>query len=170
MGDRMKKNLQHRCHGYRPSPQDPVLGNWVLRVLLAVGSWGTLPCLAQGPGDSSSTGRPEVRYVLDDQPFPSARGDAQSGALITTADDLDAAYHNPAGIGGLEWGKQKMPWVRKFYFPWAAVSANTRSIELARDFNSAGGNNDSLIGKSVLAAHAGRRQFARAHIISRGSS
>lgn len=120
---------------------------------------------AQDSSDPSAA-QEKVRNVLDDHPIPSARGDSLSGAMITSADDLDATQYNPAGIGGLQWGKQKIPWIRKFYFPWAAASANQNSVDLSQDFNTAGGNNDRVIGKSILAAHAGKRQYARANILT----
>lgn len=115
---------------------------------------------------SAPDAKEKVRNVLDDYHSPSARGDALSGALVTSADDLDATWHNPAGIGGPQLGKSKGPWIRKLYFPWIALSANQNSSNLGRDFNNAGGNNDRVIAKSIMAAHAGQRQYARAHILS----
>ncbi len=115
--------------------------------------------------EETDTPDQRVKNVLDDHLIPSARGAALSGALVTSADDLDAAVYNPAGIGGLNWGKQKTPWIRKLYFPWIGGSANQNSTTLSKEFSSAGGDGDRAVGKSVLAAHAGKRQYARANAL-----
>lgn len=136
-----------------------------LTLLLGVSSgrlWAqTTPDPTTAGSDETPSAR--VKNVLDDHLVPSARGASLSGALVTSADDLDAAAYNPAGIGGLNWGKQNLPWVRKLYFPWLAGSFNQNSIETSKEFSSAGGDGDRAVGKSVLAAHAGKRQYARAN-------
>jgi hypothetical protein len=135
----------------------------VLVVIIGVG----LSPGSQGQDLGRDTGPKEnVQNILEDFHAPSSRGDGVSGALVTSADDLDATWHNPAGIGGLQVQKERGPWIRKLYFPWIAFSANKNSWSLAKDFKSAGGNYDRIIGKSVMAAHAGQRQYARAHVLS----
>lgn len=105
-----------------------------------------------------------AKNALDDTPMPSARVSGLAGAAVTGVDDLDAAWFNPAGIGGLNLGKKSGPFIRKLYFPWASLSATSASQKLNSEFRSEGGAGDSAIGRAIIDAHAGERQYARAAI------
>lgn len=107
---------------------------------------------------------PEYLSVIDEDPIPSPRGAGMADALSTSSDDLDAAFHNPAGIGGLNVNKKNNNWVRKLYFPWVAVGVNKNSQNLYKEVKSEGGTNDSTIGKAIVDASAGERQYARANM------
>lgn len=123
---------------------------------------GAMPALAQNTTATATEDEAEVLTVIDDSPIASARASAMAGAVVTIADDLDAAFHNPAGIGGLGWEKKgKLPFIRKLYFPHATVGGNVRSIGLAKEIRSSGASTDSSVGKGLTDAHAGERQYAR---------
>jgi hypothetical protein len=115
--------------------------------------------------DAAATddGAPNVHTVIDEAPFASARAAGLGGALVTTADDMDAAFKNPAGIGGLGLGKKdNKSWIRKLWFPLVSVEANANSKALYDEAKASGATTDSTIGRASLDAHAGERQFARA--------
>src|SRR5690606_16108927 len=86
---------------------------------------------------------------------------AMGGAIAPFADDLDALYHNPAGIGGRRWGKRKVPWVRKLYFPAAYSTSNKNATKLNQDFRDQEGARSRTVGEAIIDAHAGKRQYAR---------
>lgn len=102
-----------------------------------------------------------VVSVLDDSPFASARASSMAGALSSIADGVHATYYNPAGIGGLHWGKDKPSNPRQFYFPYLGISANNHTIELVQDFKKMGGSSDKVIGEAIVDANAGERQYGR---------
>jgi hypothetical protein len=104
--------------------------------------------------------------IIDSSPFTSARATAMGGAISTVADDLDATFANPAGIGGLGMGKRKMPWVRKLYFPAISGSANSNAKSLNKAFKEQGGAEDTDIGQSILDAAEGKRQYGRANVVA----
>jgi hypothetical protein len=107
----------------------------------------------------------ETHTVIDQAPIGSARADAMGGAISPIADDLDATFHNPAGIGGVGMGKTKMPWVRKLYFPHLSASANKNTQNLNEAFKEQGGT-DPANGQAIVDAEAGARQYARATFVS----
>ncbi len=100
---------------------------------------------------------------IADAPVQSTRAESMGGAIPTIADDRDALFENPAGIGGVHWGKQKAPLVRKLYFPYGSLSANQASTALLKDLRGKGGIDDSTVGKAIVDANAGDRQYARAN-------
>ena len=103
---------------------------------------------------------------LDEDLFPSVRGAGMSRALETTADDMDAAVFNPAGIGGLHPSKEATPILRRLYFPWAAVVANQNAIDLYQEFGRTGAAGSSAVGRAIIDAEAGKRQYTRAALTS----
>jgi len=115
-------------------------------------------------GQSTPSGTTN-RSVIDEDPMPSSRAAALGGALSTTADDFDAAFHNPAGIGGLGLGKQRPPLIRKLYFPEVTVAANPNSTKLYNEFQKQGGASDSAIGAGIVDANAGKEQYGRANVM-----
>ena len=124
----------------------------LLRLLCLSAATGTAAAVhAQAAAPAPAA---KVKSLLDDQPVMSARGAGMGGALSTVADDIDAAFANPAGIGGLDWGKKDPPFVRKLFFPWFGVSANQSSQALAKEVRATGATKDSTIGKAVLDANA----------------
>jgi len=136
-----------------------------MRLVLPTLIWlATLAPSARGQSSSSSAAAAN-RSVIDEDPLPSARAAALGGALSTTADDFDAAFHNPAGIGGLGLGKRQLPLIRKLYFPEIAVAANPNSTKLYNEFQKQGGANDSAIGAGILDANAGKEQYGRASVM-----
>lgn len=110
---------------------------------------------------AASLGGQAAAQGLSDTPLQSTRAESMGGAIPTLADDKDALFENPAGIGGMRWGKQKTPWVKKLYFPWAAASANAASQDLYKEVKNQGAIDDSTVGKAVIDAQAGKRQYAR---------
>jgi len=108
--------------------------------------------------------------VLDPEPFTTTRANGLGGALSTIADDLDALYYNPAGIGGLGYSNRspKAPFVRGLYFPYAGGSINANAQSTQKQFNAKGAQNDASAGSAVMDANAGKRQYARASFIPMG--
>jgi hypothetical protein len=102
----------------------------------------------------------ETNTVLDKNPIGTARSASLSESLNSVADDLDAFIFNPSGIGG-QHHKKALPLIRKLYFPHVSLFANKDSLELGRKFRSEGGASDGAIGKALVDAHAGKRQYGR---------
>jgi hypothetical protein len=121
----------------------------------------TSPSFAQATDPSVAADEAEEQTVVDESPIGSARAAAMGGAIITSADNLDAAVHNPAGIGGLDLKGRNPPWIRKLYFPWIGFAANQNSTQLQKEFKSEGGSGDSTVGKALIDAEAGKRQYGR---------
>ena len=109
----------------------------------------------------TSTATTDEDTVLDEAPFISSRAAGLGGALSTLADDIDAVYYNPAGIGGLHWEKAKPPFLRKVYFPLVGAGANANTQNLIRDFRNEDGTRDTTVGRAIVNAHEGDRQYAR---------
>ena len=107
----------------------------------------------------------EVGSVIEEESFVSPRTHAMGGAVITVADDLDAAFTNPAGIGGLGWGKKDPPYTRKLYFPWLGVGANKNSAGLYREVRNSEEGSKGAMTKAIVDAHGGERQYARSNMI-----
>ncbi len=67
--------------------------------------------------------------VLDDRPFMSTRSASLGNALSPLVDGIHAPFLNPAGIGGLHWGKEQPPSVRELYFPMISVTINEQATD-----------------------------------------
>ena len=108
--------------------------------------------------------------VLDPAPFSTARANAMGGALSTIADDLDAIYYNPAGIGGLGFDKtkSKAPLTRSLVFPYSAVTLNDTANTVRKEFNAKSAQSDANAGAAILDANSGKRQFIRATVMPVG--
>jgi hypothetical protein len=106
----------------------------------------------------------ESDTVLDNAPFATARANAMGGALTTLADDLDALYYNPAGIGGLRFGQaeSKTSLTRSLLFPYAAVTLNDTANTIRKEFNAKGAQSDANAGSAIMDANSGKRQYMRA--------
>jgi hypothetical protein len=104
-----------------------------LRKIVAAGAlWISVAGTAYAQDDASSI---EAKTTLDDAPLTAPRTAAMGGASSTLADDIDASWANPAGIGGYGWGDKKIPTMRKFYFPFVGVAANENAREFQEDLN-----------------------------------
>jgi hypothetical protein len=123
----------------------------------------------------------EYNTVIDEAPFATSRAAGMAGAISPVADDLDAAVHNPAGIGGLRWGKQKVPFARKVYFPYVSGGANPDSDELTSELGTmakerpstgvdeaAEEDSETEVDHAIEKAAAGKRQYVRASILPTG--
>lgn len=108
-----------------------------------------------------SDGRQEARTVLDEDLYSSARAAGMGGALSTLADGVHAPYYNPAGIGGLHWGGKKVPTIRSFHFPYLGVGSNENATDLRKEFSQTDGSSAKAIGKAIVDANAGKRQYGR---------
>jgi hypothetical protein len=108
--------------------------------------------------------------VLDPSPFTTSRAAGMGGALSTVADDLDALYYNPAGIGGLGFDGRpdKIPFVRGILFPYAAGSINENASSVQRQLTAKGAQSDASAGAAVMDANSGKREYARASFIPMG--
>jgi hypothetical protein len=117
-------------------------------------------CLASAPATASE----ESNTVLDSAPFATARASAMGGALSTIANDLDALYYNPAGLGGLGFDKseRKTPFIRSLVFPYSAVSLNDTANTVRKEFDAKGAQSDANVGSAILDANSGKRQYLRA--------
>ncbi len=112
----------------------------------------------------------DTETVLDPSPFSSCRASGMGGALSTVADDLDALYYNPAGIGGLEFKNrsEKKTAVRGLVFPYASVSVNENAKSTEKKFKATGAQSDASAGSAILDANTGKRQYGRASFIPIG--
>jgi hypothetical protein len=117
-------------------------------------------CLASAPATASE----ESDTVLDPAPFATARASAMGGALSTIANDLDALYYNPAGLGGLSFDKseRKTPFIRSLVFPYSAVTLNDTANTVRKEFDAKGAQSDANMGSAIMDANSGRRQYLRA--------
>ena len=112
---------------------------------------------------TSTSSTPNAKTTLDPAPWASPRAEGMGGALSTVADDLDAVYYNPAGIGGqtFEGRPVKTPWLRRLIFPRMGATANQNAIKLNEEFKASGAQNDAQAGAAILNTHEGDRQYAR---------
>lgn len=110
-----------------------------------------------GPISEDST----ALVALDDAPVTSPRAIGLAGAIGPVADDIEAIYFNPAGIGGFGWDGANPPALRKLYFPFAGVAANSNATKLNSDFGKEDGARDASIGSAIVDAHSGNRQYGR---------
>jgi hypothetical protein len=119
---------------------------------------------------TSSSSLSNTDTVLDPSPFASCRAAGMGGALSTLADQLDALYYNPAGIGGLGLNTKSdgSSMVKSLYFPYAAGSLNQNAGTVRSEFNAQQAQNDANTGAAIIDAQSGKRQFARASIVPLG--
>ena len=103
----------------------------------------------------------DYRAVLDDSPVVSPRSAGMARALSSHADATDAAYYNPAGIGGLHHGKNRPQTFRQFYFMYGGGEVNENSRSMQEDLSQGSGASDPDMATAVLDAHAGKRAYAR---------
>lgn len=121
-------------------------------------------------GQAEADDTVETDTVLDLSPFTSTRAAGMGGALSTIADDMDALYYNPAGIGGLGFDSksEKRPFFKGLYFPYVGGSLNENARKVHKEFTATGAQSDAGAGAAILDANAGKRQYARASFIPIG--
>ena len=112
----------------------------------------------------SQTVTPTAKTMLDPAPWVSPRASGMAGALSTTAENMDAMYYNPAGIGGQSYGGKadKEPFVRQVIFPRVGLSLNSNATSLNSEFSSSGAKTNAETGAAQIKDHEGERQYARA--------
>ena len=115
---------------------------------------------------SQTSASTDSKTMLDPAPMISPRANGVSGALSTSADNFDAFYYNPAGIGGQVYdGKsEKEPFVRQILFPKAAFTINENATKLNSEFSSSGATTNASAGATIIKAHDQKRQYARASL------
>ncbi len=132
--------------------------NKLILPLVFTASWVLCPvaAFAQDSTDNSE------KTVLDDDNFTSARAAGLGGSIASMADDMDAAWENPAGIGGFGMDKTtKVPFARKVYFPHIVIGANSNTYSMNRSFRNDDAAADPAVAKALLAAAEGERQYFR---------
>ena len=134
---------------------------WLQGALSALTLLVSAPVFAQAAAAGSA---PKALTVIDEDPLPSTRANGMGGALGTTADNLDAAFHNPAGIGGLGPVDRNAPLVRKLYFPEITAEANKNAEELVSTLKKDGASSNSIVGQTAIDSNADKREFARANV------
>lgn len=114
----------------------------------------------------AQTETPTAQTMLDPAPWVSPRASGMGGALSTTAENIDAMYYNPAGIGGQTYGGKpdKEPFVRQVVFPRAGLSLNSNASSLNSEFTSSGAKTNAETGAMQIKDHEGERQYARASL------
>ncbi|MBP6217756.1 MAG: hypothetical protein KA436_04135 [Oligoflexales bacterium] len=100
----------------------------------------------------------QVRF--EENPWISTRAMGMAEAISPLASGIDAAYYNPAGIGGLT-PQNKNAWARQLLFPYVGTSMNAHALNLGQDWGAKGGIQSGTLGDAVLKSHAGKRQSAR---------
>lgn len=121
------------------------------RVLWGLALSGNM-AMAQSADNTSLT-------VLDRDFWTSPRAAAMAGALSPLADSGDAAYYNPAGIGGVQLRSEKN-FLRTLDFPFFGVGANENSQDMIKNFG-ADVSSDTTVSQAYLDAYAGKRQYGR---------
>lgn len=105
-----------------------------------------------------------AKVVLDDHFMVSARAAGLGGNLVGVADGVDAAYFNPAGIGGINWGPrvEKKGFLKKMSFPRVGVEANKNTQNLRKKILDTGNmETDLATGEALVNAASGERQYGR---------
>ena len=98
--------------------------------------------------------------------WPSARANALGEAMLGSADDLDAAYYNPAGIGGLfAKDKKKASGFTILEFPHLAASLNEHALELNSKVSAARDLNDTDTMNQVANAYLDESQYLRFSLV-----
>ncbi len=123
---------------------------------------GTIVFTIVGVEARAQTTPAEQRSVLSRNPWMSARAEAMGGALSTLADESDAPYYNPAGIGGIQPLKERH-FIRTLHFPFLGVGMNENSTKLYDDLW--GKTSDPELTQSVLDANAGKPQYGRVSFV-----
>lgn len=106
-----------------------------------------------------------AQTTLDPAPWVSPRASGMAGALSLNADNMDAMYFNPAGIGGQTYGGKadtKEGFVRQVIFPRVGLALNSNASSLNSEFTSAGAKTNAQAGAELIKDHQGERQYARA--------
>lgn len=137
------------------------IGLIILVMGFALSNLGASQEVTAPSAEAASTDESDVQSVLDQSPIVSTRASGMGGALSTLADGLDAAYYNPAGIGGVHLGKTTPPVLRGLHFPLLGAAANENASNLNAEFSSQGGETDRAIGQAIIDASAGKRQYGR---------
>mgnify|MGYP006283304283 CR=1 FL=1 len=134
-----------------------------LKSMTLIGAAGFALAAPAGAFAQSTASETNELTVLDDDGFASPRAAALGGSISSMADDMDAAWHNPAGIGGFGLGKSagKIPLARKVYFPHVLIGANSNTYSLNRSFRSENAATDPAVGKALIDATEGKRQYFR---------
>ncbi len=118
-------------------------------------------------GQSTS---PTAQTTLDPAPWVSPRASGMGGALSTSADNMDALYFNPAGIGGQIYGGKpdKTAFVQQVIFPSLGMTMNDNASKLNNEFSSSGAKTNANTGAMVVKDHQGERQYARGSFVPVG--
>lgn len=87
-----------------------------------------------------------------------------AGAISPIANGIDAAYYNPAAIGGIR-SQGSRPAIHRLYFPYFAAAVNEDTVKLNDDLSNAGDLNDPAIVEQILRARDGNRQYGRLSVI-----
>ncbi len=130
--------------------------------MASFGLFLALPLTALAADDTEE----KSKTVLDASPLLSARAGGMGGAISTIADGAQAPFYNPANIGRLNEGDKGDNLLRLLHFPYAGVSANENARKLNKDFDTQNASESKAVSDSVLAAHAGKRQYARANFLT----
>ena len=100
----------------------------------------------------------DAHSTIDPGFYTSARAGALAGAILGSANGLDAAYWNPAMIGGTEGAKQN---VRNLHLPYFGASYNNNTQNLKSRFDHQGGDTNPKIGEAIVNSSKGTRQYGR---------
>lgn len=102
--------------------------------------------------------RADVKTTIDPGFYTSARAGALANALSGSATGLDAAFWNPALIGGTSGSKQN---IRNLHLPYLGISYNKNAQDLKKGFDGKHGDKDPVIGESLVNSTEGERQYGR---------
>lgn len=101
------------------------------------------------------------KTLLNEDLWVSPRAAGMAGAVSSVADGVDAPYYNPAGIGGLYWGKTRPPFLRQVIFPSFGAAVNDETKELQKEADEVNAAEDLSAGRALVDARAGRRHYGR---------
>lgn len=116
-------------------------------------------------GTPAAQAQSNAEPTLEETPWATTRPQAMGGALSGLADSIDAPFYNPAGIGGLQQGSSKAPFIRQLDFPYAAGVANDSTMALNKQLDSSGALSDTSLAAPILDAYQGQHQYGRVSVM-----
>ncbi len=124
--------------------------------------WLFAACLTSGKL-SAQTLSFDPRSAFDRAPIASARAAGMAEAVSPVANGPEAAYYQPAAIGGIQ-EKGDGPALSSFYFPFLAAAGDSHAVALARDLQAGKDLEDDAIASEMLRAFDGQNPYARVSV------
>lgn len=105
----------------------------------------------------------DPRTTSDKAPWLSARAAGMGETLSPIANGPEAAYYNPAGIGGL-FQKPRQDSISELYVPYLGGSFNSSSMSLYQKLQGGQDIGDPEVATELLRAYEGEHPYARVSV------